>query len=164
MGTDQPLCADCTFAHFEGHKVTSAYWGGSVSLINCSFLGNSLLNTDDIPQKNAAIILADEGDEFLPEFKPDTAISIQQCIFGGNSPISLPTLLADDRGAVVSTMSQTEAVFYGDPTAPAVCTYTGATDTLATDCDKSRPEPLSAAGSRFLTASDPWFLEVQQVL
>ena len=98
----------------------------------------------------AAVIKADAG---APQ-----QVRLEGCTFSNNTPSTLPTLLADHRGTV------NEAVFYSDSPSPSVCTYEG-DDASSTPppCVDSSPLALDAAGADFLTPTDAWFVEVQQV-
>ena len=147
----QQACADCIFADFDGNKITSAYWGGKLSLVDCTFQGNTILGTD----ANGAVILADAGD-----VRPDTEILLDGVAFKENTT---PVLLADNRGADTS-----QASFYGDISGVtgtgSKCVFDGADEKSASPvCESLTAKGLSLAGTGFLTTESPWLLDVQEV-
>lgn len=140
--------AGCTFVDFDGYKVARVQPGGLVSLVRCTFEGNTLT-----PFKfGAAVIEADAS-----EAVDNSQVRLEGCTFRNTTPSS-PILLADNRA------SSAHGVFYSDSASPTVCSFTGVDETLeSSQCENSRPKPLSTSGSNFLTSSDEWFVEVQQV-
>lgn len=136
--------------------MTSAYWGGTVSLVGVTLQGNTIIDTGT--SDNDALVLADAGDdEDTPATSPDTQIRMEGCTISGNTKTSRPTLLADNRG-----VEYAQGSFFSDTATPQVCAYTGA-EGAATKCTMSTPQPLSAAGNRFLTASSAWLVDTQEV-
>jgi hypothetical protein len=144
--------ADCTFADFQVDKVMYTASGAPVSLVNCSFINNTIL-----PRNYGAGVI--EAGAF-ESASTHTEVMLQGCSFQDTSPTTLPILVADNRGAV-----RRKAIFYSDASAPTVCTYEG-TDGVVIDrpCIVSYPKPLTYAGDNFLTVDDEWLVQVQQVL
>lgn len=86
---------------------------------------------------------------------------VQGCTFTDNSPDSFPVLLADNR-----EVADSKGVFYSDPqlSGVQVCGYEGPDQySRAPPCTMSDPLALQEAGTQFLNASSPWFVNVQQV-
>ena len=141
--------AGCTFADFDGYSTLYASFDARVSLVQCTFAGNTLFPLD----AGAAVIQADAS-------SGSPQVRLEGCTFSNNTPSTLPTLLADNRGAVVGN----EALFYSDSPSPSVCTYEGDDETSTPPpCVDSSPLALDEAGADFLTPTDAWFVEVQQV-
>ena len=138
--------AGCTFADFDGYRTLRARNDTRVSLVQCTFAGNTLFPEDF---GDAAVIEAEAG---APQ------VRLEGCTFSNNTPSTLPTFLADNRE------TDKEAVFYSDSASPSVCTYEG-DDAFSTppQCVDSSPLALDEAGADFLTPTDAWFVEVQQV-
>lgn len=153
--TSIPVCAGCIFADFDGISVVSAYRGVAVSLVGCSFERNTLFPYD----YGAAVIQADASADYS-----NTEVWLEGCIFSDNLPYTLPALLADNRETDTA-----KGRFYSDSSSPTVCTYEGP-DQFSTPppCESSSPEPLAVPGSTatrgFLTASNSWLVDVQEVL
>ena len=139
--------AGCTFADFDGYSTLVAFFDARVSLVQCTFAGNTLFPHDI----DAAVI---EASALLGS----TQVRLEGCTFSNNTPSTLPTFLADNR------QTDKEAVFYSDSASPSVCTYEG-DDAFSTppQCVDSSPLALDEAGADFLTPTDAWFVEVQQV-
>jgi hypothetical protein len=150
--TTRNVFAGCSFADFDGENAAYVYYGGTLSLVGCSFEGNTIFHRD----WGAAVIEAQAGVNY-----GDTEVRLEGCTFSDNVvSTTLPTLLADNRAS-----EYTSSVFYSDSATPSVCTYEGPDQTdPPPPCENSKPRPLSMASDRFLTASNAWFLEVQQVL
>ena len=141
--------AGCTFADFDGYKTFLAESDARVSLVQCTFDGNTLFPYE----WGAAVIVA--GALF-----GSPQVRLEGCTFSNNTPSTLPTLLADNRGAEVGD----EALFYSDSPSPSVCTYEGVDESSTPlPCVDSSPLALDEAGADFLTPTDAWFVEVQQV-
>ena len=100
----------CTFADFDGDRTFRAGSDARVSLVQCTFVGNTLFPSD----LGAAVIEADA-------FRGSPQVRLEGCIFSSNTPSTLPTLLADNRGADV----RDEAVLDSASPSPAVSTYEG---------------------------------------
>lgn len=121
--------------------------------MQCIFSGNTLSQNSH----GAAIIEASA--------RNGTAqVKLEGCKFSGNTPSTLPTLLADNRGADAAAPA-----FFSDSPSPSVCEYIGDDwDSMPPTCDTSMtysPWPLGDAivTGGFLTASSAWFMQVQQV-
>lgn len=144
------MCAGCTFADFDGYRVAHAVLGATVSLVDCSFEGNRIFPVNS----GAAVIDADGASGF-----GNTKVRLEGCTFSSNSPTTMPTLLADFREAATDVV-----VFYSNSASPPVCTYKGPDfPSPLPPCEISSPLSLAQAGSRFLTASDAFLLEAQEV-
>ena len=141
--------AGCTFADLDGYRTFFAWGDARVSLVQCTFAGNTLFPWD----YGAAVIQA-------CALLGSPQVRLEGCTFSNNTPSTLPTLLADNRGADVVD----EALFYSDSPSHSVCTYEG-DDVSSTPppCVDSSPLALEEAGSVFLAPTDAWFVEVQQV-
>lgn len=139
------VCAGCTFTDFDGNHVAYTQMGGTLSLVDCNFEGNNLFPSD----YGAAVIQANAA-----------AVRMEGCTFNDNSPTSVPILLADN-----SDSATANGVFYSDSTSPSVCMYVAAYKGAQTPppCEHSSPKTLIEARSGFLTGSDAWLLDMQQV-
>ena len=140
--------AGCTFADFDGYRTLLAGFDARVSLVQCTFAGNTLFPEDF----GAAVIEAEA-------FFGSSQVTLEGCTISNNTPSTLPTLLADNREADV----RNEAVFYSDSSSPSVCMYEGDDTSSTPPCVDSSPLALDEAGADFLTPTDAWFVEVQQV-
>ena len=109
MGTGG-VRAGCTFADFDGYHPFVADHDRRASLVQCTFAGNTLFPDD----YGAAVIVADASSGY-------PRVRLEGCTFSNNTPSTLPTLLANNRGADVGD----EALFYSDSASPSVCTYEG---------------------------------------
>ena len=138
----------CTFADFDGERTFYIDVDARVSLVQCTFAGNTLFADDS----DAAVIEA-----YASENSPQ--VRLEGCTFSNNTPSTLPTLLADHREAGVDD----EAVFYSDSPSPALCTYTGDHASPTPPCVDNIPLSLEEADANFLTTTNAWFMEVQQV-
>ena len=140
--------AGCTFADFDGDHTLLADIDTRVSLVQCTFAGNTLFPSD----LGAAVIEASGSS--------GSQVRLEWCTFSNNTPYTLPTLLADNRGADVVD----EALFYSDSPSPSVCTYEGNLLTNPSPtCVNSSPQALEEAGEGFINITDARFLELQQV-
>ena len=123
--------AGCTFADFDGYRTLLAGEDARVSLVQCTFAGNTLFPFD----LGAAVIQA-----YALSGSPQ--VRLGGCTFSSNTPSTLPTLLADNREAEFGD----EAVFYSDSSSPSVCTHEGRTESplhrvlTAAHWDLMRPE------------------------
>ena len=104
--------AGCTFADFDGYRTLLAGFDARVSLVQCTFAGNTLFPEDF----GAAVIEAET-------FFGSPQVTLEGCTISKNTPSTLPTLLADNREGDVGD----EALFYSDSPSPSVCTYEGMT-------------------------------------
>ena len=140
--------AGCTFADFDGDHTLLADIDTRVSLVQCTFAGNTLFPSD----LGAAVIEASGSS--------GSQVRLEGCTFSNNTPSTLPTLLADNREADVGNL----ALFYSDSPSPSVCTYEGDDwESTPPPCVDSSPLALEEAGSDFLATTTAWFVEVQQV-
>ena len=139
------------FTDFDGNRVTRVFGGGTVSMVGCAFDHNTLFEEDS----GAAIIQADGEIE-----KGGMQVRLDGCTFTNNTLNALPTLLAENRGALANAT----AAFFSDAEEPDVCVFEG--PDLATgvpDCVNSAPLPLDEAGDGFLSDDDEWLEETQLV-
>lgn len=142
--------ADCIFADFAGVRVVRVFAGASVSLVRCTFLDNKLFHSNF----GAAIIQADGDDRY-----GNSNVRLEGCTFSGNTPETLPALLADNRDDEVST-----GMFYSDSPTPQICVYEGPDDaSVPPPCATSSPGGLGAAGDVFLQGTHQWLQQVKQV-
>lgn len=124
--------------------------GASISLLRCNFLDNQLFPSNF----GAAIIQADGDDRY-----GDSHVRLQGCTFSGNTPSSLPVLLADNRGD-----EATAGRFYSESPTPQVCVYEGADDASEPpQCAFSSPQGLDAGEEMFLDGQSLWLEQVKQV-
>lgn len=148
-------CADCTFADFGGSFVATAYNGGSISFVRCSFDGNTLYPSLD-------------GTSVIGAANAGSLVRLEECTFSDNTPTTAPTLLVDNRECELCLFvdDTSDSLIYSDSQSPSVCTYNEGSDfDEPLPCDTSAPKTLAeSTGAGFLTASDAWFLQVQQVL
>lgn len=86
-------------------------------------------------------------------------VRLEGCSFSGNTPTTLPTLLADNREDPVAKGS-----FYSDSSSDEVYSYEGSSaDSKPPPCITSAPFPLSAATTSFLTSEEDWLVAVREV-
>ena len=91
---------------------------------------------------------------------PLAQVRLEGCTFENNTLNTLPTLLAENRGAPANAT----AAFFGDAATPAVCAFEGADlSTGVPACVDSPAQPLADAGEGFLTNDTDWLGEVQKV-
>lgn len=168
------FCADCTFAEIGSTRaIVRIASGSTLSMVNCIIANNTISQRDDdgAGDYTDAVIQAEayigHRDDTTSGQRPDTEVRLEGCTFSGNNPATLPTLLTHDSGYTDSEGTddgQFLAVFYGDSSSPSVCDFPeGTLHDHEMPCNESRPRPLSEAGDTFLTASNPWLLQTQQV-
>lgn len=133
--------------------VAFAHEGASVSLVNCTFEGNSI----DAGTSGDTIIRTD--DDASVQVNGGAEVRLEGCTFSNNTPLTVPALLADSRGADTGVL-----VFYSDSAFPPVCTLEGPDEnSVPPPCDNSSPNTLAEAGDSFLNDSNAWLLSVQEV-
>lgn len=140
--------ADCTFANFDGGTVASFTSGSSSSLVNCTFADNTLHSSIE----GTAVVLAKADDDTAG----DTRVRLQGCSFTGNTPETIPTLLADSR------VQSADAVFYGDSASTGIPSCISQEDG-EDDCDTGNVRGLQYSGDEFLSANNCWLVDVQKV-
>ena len=124
--------------------------GASISLVGCSFLHNQLFPSNF----GAAVIQADGDDRYGA-----SNVRLQGCTFHGNTPDSLPVLLADNRDDETTT-----GRFYSESPTPQLCVYEGPDDTsVPPPCEFRTPASLGAADDVFLDGESVWLQQVKQV-
>lgn len=139
------------FTDFAGVRVLRAFAGAAVSLVRCTFMNNTLFPSDF----GAAIIQADGDDRY-----GTSQVRLQGCSFSGNTPPTLPVLLADNRDD-----NNARAEFYSDSSEPQVCVYEGLDDSSAPPpCMMVAPSGLGDSKTAFLDSKNPWLQQVQEVL
>ena len=72
-------CAGCTFADFDGYSIVYTWLDAHVSLVQCTFAGNTLF-----PHQNGAAVIeaADAG-------KSSPQVRLEGCTFSNNVPYTL---------------------------------------------------------------------------
>ena len=91
---------------------------------------------------------------------PLAQVRLEGCTFENNTLNTLPTLLAENRGAPANAT----AAFFGDAATPAVCAFEGPDlSTGVPACVDSPAQPLADAGDGFLSREDEWLGDVQGV-
>lgn len=164
---------------------------GVVSLVGCTFSGNDIqlggsaeivgnsnpgVNISDWNPAVISVLVMDDAVRedreatrqqlFLDDYDvvgahnewADAKVRLQACTFSKNTPATTPILLADNRGAAYR-----KAMFFSDLPAAPVCVFGRNSTGTPPPCKIRAPGGLLESGRGFLSGSNTWLLQVQQV-